>query len=99
MTLTSEQIQQVIVGVIENTNQGRVADQQIGCAADSPIFGADSPLDSLGLVGLLFDIEDELRDKEIEVSLGDERAMSQTRSPFRTVATLAEYINTLINKD
>ena len=99
MALTSEQIEKLIVEVIENTNQAREADQQIGCSSDSPIFGTDSPLDSLGLVGLLFDVEDALRDHEIEVSLGDERAMSQTRSPFRTVSTLAQYIDSLTKQD
>ena len=99
MALTSEQIEKLIVEVIENTNQARESDQQIGSSSDSPIFGTDSPLDSLGLVGLLFDVEDALRDHEIEVSLGDERAMSQTRSPFRTVSTLAQYIDTLTKQD
>ena len=38
-------------------------------------------LDSLGLVSLLIDIEDSLRDAGIDVMLSDARAMSQKRSP------------------
>jgi acyl carrier protein len=33
----------------------------------------------------------------IEISLMDERAMSQTRSPFRTVGSLGDYIAQLLD--
>jgi hypothetical protein len=39
-----------------------------------------------GLVSLLIDIDDALRDRGIEVLLSDARAMSQQRSLFRSVA-------------
>ena len=54
--------------------------------------GAGSPLDSLGLVSLLIEVEEGLRDAGWEISLSDERAVSQRHSPFRTVQTLAAYI-------
>ena len=54
-------------------------------AADAPIFGPDSSLDSLGLVGLLLDIEEGLQAIGCDVVLSDERAVSQKRSPFRNV--------------
>ena len=52
---------------------------------EAPIFGPDSPLDSLGLVGLLLDIEEGLQAIGCDVVLSDERAVSQKRSPFRNV--------------
>ncbi|MBU3677822.1 MAG: hypothetical protein FGM54_11680 [Chitinophagaceae bacterium] len=58
----------------------------------TPLFGAESVLDSMGLVHLIVDIEARLRDAGSPVSLISEQAMSQRNSPFRTVATLSEFI-------
>ncbi len=49
-------------------------------------------LDSLGLVTLIVDVEQDLADQAgITVTLGDDRAVSARHSPFRTVGSLAEY--------
>ena len=51
----------------------------------------------MALVNLILDVEDAVRTRfGVSLTLADERAMSQTRSPFRTVGTLAEYINLLL---
>ena len=81
-----------ITDAIRQINLARLPDQQLETQPDSLIFGQDSPLDSLGLVALVIDIEDALLDEGIEVSLSDEKTMSQRNSPFRTVETLAHYI-------
>jgi acyl carrier protein len=60
------------------------------------LYGRQGVLDSLGLVSLLAAIEQALEDEHgIQVTLADERAFSQARSPFRTVASLSEYIHGL----
>lgn len=59
---------------------------------ETVLFGRDSILDSMGLVNVIIDIESRLWDEDIEISLTSEKAMSRRNSPFRTVATLAEYI-------
>ena len=86
----------IILACMENINLARETDQQLKIHAQAPIFGPDSALDSLGLVSLLIDIEDSFADNEIEISLSDERAMSQKRSPYRDVPTLVDYISTQI---
>jgi acyl carrier protein len=73
-------------------NLARDTNAQLEVSAEAPIFGPDSALDSLGLVALLLDIEDGLRAIGCEVLLSDERAMSQKRSPFRSVPALVAYI-------
>src|SRR5688572_16989820 len=61
------------------------------------LFGESHILDSLGLVSVLMDIEQQINDQlDIGVIIADERAMSQQHSPFRTVATLTDYVLTLI---
>ncbi len=57
------------------------------------LFGPNGLLDSLGLVTVIVDVEQRLNDEHgVQVSLMDDRAMSQSRSPFRTPESLAEYI-------
>lgn len=94
--LSTADILAVVLSALQATNQARDAGHQLQVAPDAPLFGAGSPLDSLGLVGLLVDIEDALRDRGVDVELSDARAMSQTRSPFRDVPALVGYINGLL---
>jgi len=59
---------------------------------DMPLFGPSGALDSLGLVSVVVELEQTLSDRiGSEVSLMNDRAMSQTRSPFRTIGSLADY--------
>jgi len=60
---------------------------------DARIFGPSAPLDSLGLVNFLADLEYRLGEKfGREFVLASERAMSRGRSPFRDVDALTEYV-------
>jgi len=57
------------------------------------LIGDGAVCDSVALVGFLVALEERVaRDTGVAVSLMDERAMSQTRSPFRNLATLAEFV-------
>jgi len=63
---------------------------------ETALLGGRSVLDSLGLVRLVLEVEQRLEERfDLSVSLADERAMSQQRSPFRTIGTLAEYVAVL----
>jgi acyl carrier protein len=60
---------------------------------DTRLLGRQAVIDSLGLVTLIVDLEQRLSDEHgLVVTLADERAMSQKRSPFLTVGSLADYI-------
>lgn len=88
-------IESVILAAIDIVNQSRLPSEQLAMHSDASIFGDGSPLDSLGLVSLLIEIEDQLAARGWPVSLSDERAMSQKRSPFRDVPSLVAYIQSL----
>ena len=63
------------------------------------LLGTDGLLDSLGLVSVILDVEQEIADRlGVHVTIADERAMSQKRSPFRTVGSLADYTMTLVQE-
>ena len=68
-------------------------DESTTFGEDTPLFGSRGMLDSLGVVNLVADVETWVFDEVAQdVTLADERAMSEERSPFRTVASLADYV-------
>ncbi len=91
-------IQSIIFEAIEMANNAREEGQEIPIAVDTKLYGEEGNLDSMGLVSFLVDVEESLMDRDLQISLSDERAMSQPKSPFRTVATLVDYIDTLIQE-
>lgn len=94
--MTPAEIQKVVLSALCHANLARKADAQLDVSPQAPIFGPGSPLDSLGLVSLLIDIEEAMQDRGLEITLGDARAMSQTKSPFRSVPALVDYIETVL---
>lgn len=61
--------------------------------SDTPLVGPDSVLDSMALVSLVLDVEQRLdEERGHAVSLMDERALSRSHSPFRTIGSLAAYV-------
>jgi acyl carrier protein len=93
--VTNEAILGVVLEALRNANLARDAAAQLPVSPDAPIFGPGSPLDSLGLVALLFDVEEGLAALGCAVLLSDERAMSQKRSPFRSVPALVDYVGSV----
>ncbi len=67
--------------------------------SDTGLFGSDGLLDSMGLVSLVVAVEEAIEDQYgVSISLADQRAMSQKRSPFRSIGSLAEYAGRLIDE-
>ena len=63
------------------------------------LFGASGVLDSVGIVFLITELEEKISDEfVVDVTLANEKAMSQVTSPFRSVETLAKYIAQLIEE-
>jgi acyl carrier protein len=57
-------------------------------------------LSSLELVSVIVMVEEALQDEhDISVTIADERAMSRSRSPFRTVGALADYVCELVAEE
>jgi acyl carrier protein len=64
---------------------------------DTPLFGRSGLLDSLGLASLVVAVEQAIEDRYgVALSLADEKALSQSRSPYRTVASLAAYAEAIM---
>jgi acyl carrier protein len=65
----------------------------------TPLIGPDSPVDSLGLVMIITAFEAKLNETfDAELVLASEKAMSMSRSPFRSLGTLADYAVELLDE-
>jgi acyl carrier protein len=94
---TKQEIVELIYKSIDEINQ--VNDYKIIKDTATKLFGRDSDLDSLGLVNLITTIEEGIEELTGNyIPIADERAFSLETSPFKTVETLANYIETLVNE-
>ena len=92
-------IENLIINAVNEINEQLPQEQQLAKSTKTVLFGKDGRLDSLGLVNLLVIIEQNIDDEfDISITIADERAMSQKHSPFRTIGTLADYIDMLLNE-
>jgi acyl carrier protein len=56
-------------------------------------------LDSVSVVSLLVELEEQIADHfGMSITIADDSAMSQQRSPFRSVGSLADYIQGLMTE-
>lgn len=66
-------------------------------SSSTRLFGENASLDSIGLVTLIADLEEDIRVASgRSVTLADEKVMSRLTSPFRRVDLLAEHIAELV---
>ena len=92
-------ILQLIYEAIDVLNEQLPDEEQLEKSSDTKLFGSGSKLDSLGLINLVVAVEQNIEDEfDVTITLADERAMSQETSPFRTVGTLADYIEMLLEE-
>jgi hypothetical protein len=92
-------VQAIILQALNNINDERGPDEQLEVGLDTRLFGFDAALDSLSLVSVIVDVEAAISDASgRDLSLTDDRAMSQAVSPFSDVNTLTDYILLLLSE-
>lgn len=90
--VSRDDVERLILDCLTELNLMRSAEVQLEVTPNAPLYGEGSPLDSLGLVTLIFDIEEGLAERGIDINLSDAKAMSQSRSPYRTVKSMTDLI-------
>lgn len=92
-TLTLQLVQSAVVEI-----NGDLDDKvELAHGEDALLYGKDAPLDSLALVSLIVLLEEKAHDTFGKaVTIADDRAMSQFRSPFRSVGSLTDYVSALV---
>ena len=95
-----KKIENLIITSVKEINEQLPQEQQLGQSSKIVLYGKDGKLDSLGLVSLLVIIEQNIEDEfDVSITIADEKAMSQKHSPFRTIGTLADYIDMLLKEN
>jgi acyl carrier protein len=95
---TLEQILTSLRDIIEENNEDSEIDVN-ELNESTQLIGKNAILDSLTLVSLIVDVEQKVNDQyNLTITVADERAMSQEKSPFRTIRTLADYVNMLVKE-
>ena len=93
------EVTEIILGVIKENLKNKEKASLTELKGETRLSGQGALFDSLGLVQLLIDIEERVNERcGVLVALMDERAMSERRSPFITVDSLADYIVVSIEK-
>ncbi len=98
-TANRKRVVKVIFEAIDEFNHELTEEQQLEKSANTVLFGKSGKLDSLGLVTFIVAVEEKLQEGfEVALTLADERAMSQEKSPFRTIGTLSNYVSLLLEE-
>ena len=84
---------------IDEINNQRSKKNQLDKIEDTVLMGSGGKLDSLGLVNLIYFVEDEIdEDFKTNITIVDEKLFAQEKSPLKTVGTLVEYIGLLLEE-
>jgi len=95
----TERILQTIYTAVDEINEQLPKGKSLAKSPETVLFGQLGQLDSLGLVSLIVTVEQYIQAEfGSDVTLADERALSQRNSPFQTIATLASYIPSLLDE-
>jgi D-alanine--poly(phosphoribitol) ligase subunit 2 len=93
MTASTEKISELLYSCIDSANRMLPSDAKLIKSPDTVLVGDNGVLDSLGLITLLVDLEDALRTKlGVECPLIEDDLLADVQGPYRSVATLTEWI-------
>ena len=94
-----QKIEKIIVQALVELNEELENENLNNPTSETKLYGGSGALDSLALVSLITDLEEKISDEfEKDIILADEKAMSQRTSPFRSVETLTNYIQKLLEE-
>ena len=94
-----QKIEEILINVLQDINEDIEDEALVNPTKETKLFGEGGVLDSLALVSVVTDLEEEIHDEfDKDITLADEKAMSQKSSPFNTVESLSDYIYILINE-
>jgi len=88
-----------VYSAIDEVNAQSAAGAAIAKTPDTRLLGGDQGLDSLTFVNLVVALEEQIQNGLGQsVVLVDEDSMALQDQPFRTVGTLADYVERIIAK-
>ncbi|HEY6926354.1 MAG TPA: hypothetical protein VI653_22915 [Steroidobacteraceae bacterium] len=92
-------IRSLIYRAIDSQSALLPAPLDISRGDDTNLFGEGGQLDSMSLVSLIVGIEEEVESQfGVSLILASDKAMSMRRSPFATVGSLLQYVESLMTE-
>jgi len=89
----------LIIKIVRDIHDPSGAVRKLVVDEKTRLFGQDGLFDSVGLVSVILAVEQDVSNVSGKaITIADERAMSQTRSPFLTVGSLATYTAELLQE-
>lgn len=96
----SEQIINLIINLVKEYGEETEFESLKDPKPETELYGVNGVIDSISLVSLISDLEMQISDEfNKDIILADERAMSQKNSPFKTIQSLAAYIEKLLMEE
>jgi hypothetical protein len=97
MTISREELLQLIMETAGEFNAESDGKIDVLARGEAILFGRGATIDSLGLVRFILATEQAISARYgVEVTISSEQALSQHRSPFRTLGSLADYARELL---
>ena len=94
-----DKITQIVLNAIHAIDEMEEKEEFLNPTEDLRLFGGRGVMDSLGIVMLIAEVEDQIQEEfDRSITMADDRAMSQKTSPFRSVKTLVQYIVKLLDE-
>lgn len=91
---------ELVISTLNEIGEDDDNESLMNVSNETELFGLNGALDSMGVVFLITELEEKISDQfDVDLTLADERAMSRKTSPFRSVKTLAKYIDLLISEE
>lgn len=92
-------MEEAFFAALDEVNGLLPPERKVGKSLDAVLLGADSELDSLGLVNLVVALEQRIDDAfGVAVALVNKDSMSRKESPFRNGGALVEYAAELVER-
>jgi len=95
----NDKIFEIVIATINDFNEESDNKIDISNGRESELFGGNSEVDSLELVNLIVEIEENISDKfNKNITITSEKAMSRNTSPFINIGTITDYIEEILNE-
>ena len=93
----SQSIEKLIFYTIDQINQDLGVD--IKKEDNSDIVGGSSPLDSLGIISFLMELENKVEEEfDIDLTLVNDDVLSEDGNPLRNVLSIKRHLENIINQ-
>ena len=97
MDISKEQVTALVYRAVDEINAERTDNHQMDKNPATVLFGSQATIDSMALVSFIVAVEEQLFDElGLSMTLADDKAMSMERSPFKTLATLIDYVQSRV---